>query len=207
MNFDLLSIYILVATVVIITPGPNVLLIISQSINLGRKEGIRTIFCTSLAMAIQLFMAGLGIASVLMFISEWFTIIKWLGVTYLVYLGLKQLLQRTENKKTANIFNQHSLLKGFLVSATNPKQIIFFAAFIPQFIDTSYPATFQIIVLSTIYFSIAVLSDLIYAYSASKLSDSLPNHTATLNKISGGLLLGAAILFGSFELNNASKKT
>ena len=64
MNFELLSVYLLVASVVIVTPGPNVLLIISQSINLGRKEGIKTIVGTSLAMVIQLFIAGLGITSV-----------------------------------------------------------------------------------------------------------------------------------------------
>jgi threonine/homoserine/homoserine lactone efflux protein len=201
MNFDLLSVYILVASVVIVTPGPNVLLIISQSINLGKREGIRTIIGTSLAMAIQLFVAGLGITSILLFVSEWFSIIKWLGVAYLVYLGLKQLFQKERSNKNTKLSKQHSLLKGFVVSATNPKQIIFFAAFIPQFIDTSYPVTFQVVILSAIYFVIAIFSDLAYAYFAAKLSKSLPSHTAVLNKVSGGLLLGAALLLGSLELS------
>jgi len=201
MNFDLLFVYILVASLVIVTPGPNVLLIISQSINLGRKEGLKTIVGTSLAMLIQLFIAGLGITSILIFIAEWFSVIKWFGVAYLAYLGLKQLFQNKENKNIISTSKERSLLKGFFVSATNPKQIIFFAAFIPQFIDTNYPVTLQIIILSAIYFVIAIISDLTYAYFSSKLSNSLPNHTHVLNKISGGLLLGAAFLLGSVELS------
>ena len=165
MNFELLSVYLLVASVVIVTPGPNVLLIISQSINLGKKEGIKTIVGTSLAMVIQLFIAGLGVTSVLLFITEWFSVIKWVGVAYLAYMGLKQLLQNEEeNKSIVSTSKERSLLKGFFVSATNPKQIIFFAAFIPQFIDTNYPATFQIVILSAIYFVIALVSDFTYAY-------------------------------------------
>ena len=202
MNFELLSVYLLVASVVIVTPGPNILLIISQSINLGRNEGIKTIVGTSLAMVIQLFIAGLGVTSVLLFITEWFSVIKWVGVAYLAYMGLKQLLQNEEkNKNIVSTSKERSLLKGFFVSATNPKQIIFFAAFIPQFIDTSYPVTFQIVILSAIYFVIALVSDFTYAYFSSKLSNSLPNHTHVLNKVSGGLLLGAAFLLGSVELS------
>ena len=122
----------------------------------------------------------------------------------MVLNALRTWLLQNENYKSnkTKISKQHSLLKGFVVSATNPKQIIFFAAFIPQFVDTGYPVAFQIIILSVIYFVIAVVSDLTYAHFASKLSEKLPTHTAVLNKISGGLLLGAAILLGSLELNN-----
>ena len=117
-------------------------------------------------------------------------------------MGLKQLLQNKErNKNIVSTSKERSFLKGFFVSATNPKQIIFFAAFIPQFIDTSYPVTFQIVILSAIYFVIALVSDLTYAYFSSKLSNSLPNHTHVFNKVSGGLLLGAAFLLGSVELS------
>ena len=205
MNSDILILYVLVAFVVIITLGPNVLLIISQSINFGMKEGLKTIFGTSLAMAIQLFIAGLGITSILLFVSDWFNIIKWLGVAYLVYLGISQLFQKTD-KNIIKQVNTFSISKGFIVSATNPKQIIFFAAFIPQFLNPSQSAGFQVFILSLIYFIIAVVSDITYAYVASKISNARPNRTSTLNKISGGLLLSAAVLLGSLELNNLNKK-
>ncbi len=150
---------------------------------------------TSLAMIVQLIISGVGTTWFIEFITEGFTILKWLGVAYLLYLGLhyiKNALYKNESKK--EITASDTFTRGFLVSLTNPKTILFFSAFLPQFISSSGSYLQQITFLSFTFLLLAVVLDSTYALLSVKLKSLLEEHNLfrLQNGFSGLLFIGAS---------------
>ena len=196
-----LLLFILVSIGVIVVPGPNVLVVISTSISYGRARGLQTVAGTSTAMIIQLLIAGFGTSMFVSSLSKGFLFLKWLGAAYLIYLGLSQIIKALNGDcEPHQITAVGSFQRGFWVSLTNPKTILFFSAFLPQFISSSSPYMYQIILLSTIFLFLAVMLDSAYAILASKLSPLLsPTRNARYqNGIVGSLYVAAgSLLAGS----------
>jgi len=195
MDTNLFISFLIISVGLIIIPGPNVLIIVSTSLNYGKIRGLQTVLGTSLAMIVQLIISGFGTTWFIEFITEGFTILKWLGVTYLLYLGLlylKNALYKNGSKK--EITASATFTRGFLVSLTNPKTILFFSAFLPQFVSSSGGYLQQITFLSFTFLLIAVVLDSTYALLSVKLKSLLEkrNLFRLQNGFSGLLFIGAS---------------
>lgn len=194
MDASLYLTFILVSFGLIIIPGPNVLLIISTSITHGTKHGLQTVAGTSLAMAIQLMVVATSTAWFVQAISNGLDYLKWLGVGYLLYLALNHLKAAFRSEKNEiPVTAAATFGRGFLVSLTNPKTLLFFSAFLPQFVTPTESYNFQILLLSISFLVMAIILDSCYALLSSKLSHIVKGRY--LNKIrngfSGVLYLGA----------------
>ena len=143
-----------------LVPGPNVALIVANSLAFGAKTGLVTVLGTVVGMIVQLSVAALGVAALFGALAQGFATLRWLGVAYLLRLGVRDWrapagdLSRTRPVSPRRIF-----VRGFLVSLTNPKPLVFYAAFLPQFLVADTPLDKQMAVLSATFVTIALIVD------------------------------------------------
>lgn len=195
MSLELYLAFVAATAGLIALPGPNVALIVANSVAYGRRFGFVTVAGTSAAMIPQLILTGLGMTGVLTFMSGVFDWVRWAGVAYLVYLGLKawrapalDLTKVTpEPRSPRSIF-----MRGFMVSLSNPKTLLFYGAFFPQFISPDADLGSQILLLSATYLIVAVVLDCCWAVGAGRLRGLLATRGAIRNRLTGGFYLAAA---------------
>ncbi len=191
----LFTTFVIASVALIVIPGPNVLVVISTSISHGTKRGLQTVLGTSSAMAIQLIIAALGTTWLVASIAEGFEWLRWLGVAYLMYLGVTHLssLINKKNDEKAQATGKGTFGRGFIVSLTNPKTILFFGAFLPQFVSPNGVYMNQVIILSITFLVLATLLDGLYAMIAGRLRGLIqgPRVQKVQNGVSGLLFLGA----------------
>ncbi len=207
MAIELWVAFALASCILLVIPGPTILTVVSYSMAYGNQARIPLIAAVALgdSTALALSLAGLG---TLLNTSAWlFLAIKWLGGLYLIYLGIKLICANTSTLtndakivETENAQSAHSLpsrwkLFGntWLVTALNPKGIIFFIAFLPQFIDHSAPVASQLWILSVTFVVLATINAAAYAIFASKARYIFRSRKAQrIFNISGGSLLSMA---------------
>jgi len=193
---DLYLAFILATTILMLIPGPNVALIVANSVAYGTRFGLMTVTGTSAAMVVQLLLTALGMSAVLGALAHWFEWIRWIGVAYLLYLGLRQWLAeptdltktRPQPKSFRAIFS-----RGFLVSLSNPKTLLFYGAFFPQFIAIDKNPLSQIVVLSLTFLALAVVLDGAWAVLSGRARGILAARGRLRNRLSGGLLMAAGV--------------
>ncbi len=165
--------FILAAGLLIVVPGPAVLYIVARAIDQGRLAGIVSVLGIALGAVVHSLAAAVGISAVLAASALAFSIVKYLGAAYLLYLGITTLLKKpepqekivVEPKPLWQIFRQ-----GFVVNLLNPKTALFFLAFLPQFADPAHGSVpLQTFILGLIFVTIALFSDSIYALLAGQL--------------------------------------
>jgi homoserine/homoserine lactone efflux protein len=208
-NIEVWFVYVGTVLVLMSTPGPSQLLILSNSISNGIKRSLYTAAGDLSANFLQMIIASVGLVSIISNSQEFFIGIKWGGVLYLIYLGLKLIFTKNqvkiENEKQAR--TSHSLYwQGFITSAANPKAVIFFAALFPQFLNPEGDLLFQFGILSSTYLILDAIFLCFYGKFAEWVSNNLMSYARThLNKISGGFLIFAAILLGLKEVEATPK--
>ena len=200
MNIEIWLVYLGTIMALMSTPGPSHILMLSNSIGNGFKKSIYTAFGDLSANFLQMVAASIGLVSMLQSSQQVFIYIKWSGVAYLVFLGLKLILSKKREIDVTNSSERSSqslYWQGFITSAVNPKAVIFFAALFPQFIISSEPLLPQFMILSLTYLTIDGMYLCFYGkfaeFFAQKLSSSIGRY---FNQISGSLFLGAAIILG-----------
>ena len=187
--------FVLVSLALIAFPGPNVALIVSTSIAHGRRAGLMTVAGTSTAMAVQLVLTVAGTSALLAAASAWFSWLRWVGVIYLIYLGVRA-WRAPARDATAHRYSPGSrtiFTRGVLVSLTNPKTLLFFGAFLPQFVSTERAALQQLVILASTFLVLAVALDSSWALLAHRASAVLSRRGALRNRLEGGLLIGAGL--------------
>jgi threonine/homoserine/homoserine lactone efflux protein len=172
-----LPLFIVASAVLLLTPGPAVLYIIARSVDQGRRAGLVSVCAIEVGNFMHVIAATLGLSALLLSSALAFTIVKYLGAAYLVYLGLRILFTREAAQATRTsqpqslrrIFSQ-----GVVVATLNPKTALFFVAFLPQFVDPSQGAVaWQMLVLGCIFVMLAVISDSMYALLAGSVGQWL----------------------------------
>lgn len=193
---DLLAAFILATTILMLIPGPNVALIVANSVAWGTRYGLLTVGGTSAAMVVQLGLTALGMSAVLGALAAWFELLRWIGVAYLLWLGVRQWRAPAVNlalvpaqPKSARAI----ALRGFLVSLTNPKTLLFYGAFFPQFVSLDRPVLGQVAVLSVVFLALAVGLDSGWAAAAGRARFLLAAHGRLRNRLSGGMLICAGV--------------
>ena len=160
------------------------------------RWGLLTVLATSAAGMLQLALVALGMASVVAELGGWFEWVRWAGVAYLVLLGIQQWRApppdlegvRPQPRSARRIF-----ARAALVSITNPKTLLFYAAFFPQFLSPSRPPGPQLAVLAALYLLIAIVVDGLWATGASRVRKAFGRRAHYANRASGAVLLGAGI--------------
>jgi len=196
MSIDLYLGFVLASAVLMMIPGPNMSLIVANSVAYGARYGMLTLAGTAGAMVPQLIATGLGLTTTLHLLADWFDWIRWIGVVYLIYLGVRQwraipvdLTRITPQPRSARVI----VLRGFLVSLTNPKTLLFFGAFFPQFVSLKAPVLPQVALLSVTFLVVAIVLDSCWALLAARLRGVLAAHGRLRNRVAGGCLIGAGL--------------
>ncbi|NKB75625.1 MAG: LysE family translocator [Gammaproteobacteria bacterium] len=202
MLFETWLTYAIAAFVIIIIPGPTILLVITQSMTYGIKAAIPLVlgvfFGDLIAMLGSMFGLGLLIATSAML----FSIVKFVGALYLIYLGFS--LWRAPvgkmGQSTEAIINKVSPWqlgrRSFLVTVLNPKGIIFFLAFLPQFVNPELAMAPQLLILGSTFLVLAVVNAGAYAVMAVRMSQLFQNSSTNrrFNRIGGTALIGAGLI-------------
>ena len=183
--------FVAAATLFIAIPGPNVAVIIAHTLSHGKRAGFATLAGTASGAALQLGVVAAGLAalaSVMAQIIEW---VRWIGAAYLIYLGLRALFDSDKDSDEAAIPAQSGLyLRGLMTGMSNPKSLLFYTAFLPQFVSPDRPAGPQLMILAVTFILIAVPGDSVWVFAASALKRFASNQRI-VRRISGVLLLGA----------------
>lgn len=196
MPLELYLAFIAATVILMVIPGPNVALIVANSIAHGTRFGLLTVAATSSAVVIHLTLTVVGATAVLNFLAASFDWLRWLGVAYLVWLGISAwrapvddlTRTRAQARSAREIF-----VRGFLVGLTNPKTLLFYGAFFPQFITPGPAAGDQLLLLAVTFLAVAIVCDSSWALLAGRLRALLVAHTRLRNRITGGLLVGAGV--------------
>lgn len=194
MDISLFLTFLLVSFGIIVIPGPNVLVIVSTSILHGKIRGLQTVAGTSLAMLIQLVIVGIGTSWFIAKLTTGLGYLKWFGVVYLLYLGVKHLLQAVRSEeKSVEVQATTTFARGFVTSLTNPKTLLFFSAYLPQFVSAPQHYALEVSILSATFLLMAILLDSCYAVFTVKLKsivgDRFPDRFR--EGVSGILYMGA----------------
>jgi threonine/homoserine/homoserine lactone efflux protein len=169
-DFTHLPLFILASAVLLLTPGPAVLYIVARSVDQGRRAGLVSVCSIEVGNFMHVIAATLGLSAILLSSALAFTVVKYLGAAYLIYLGLRKLF--TAETKHSTISSQPQSLarifsQGVVVATLNPKTALFFVAFLPQFVDPSRGSVAgQMLALGCIFVTLALVSDSIYALIA-----------------------------------------
>ena len=189
--------YTLVTTTFLLIPGPTIILVISYSLLRGRQAVIALVLGVGLGDLTAMSLSFLGVGVLLQTVTTAFYFIKWLGAAYLIWLGIKMWFSVSEltdlDKKNRSHAWREIFSSAYITTALNPKSIVFFLAFIPQFIEPELPFTTQVVILGATFFVLAIISVLGYAalaiYAGQQLHLSLIQRWT--HRIGGGLLIGA----------------
>lgn len=198
MTIELWLAFVAAASIMLIIPGPTITLVVSYALGEGRRAALATVVGVALGDFTALVVSLVGLGAVLAASATLFTILKWIGAAYLVYLGIR--LWRSDPAadglmaKTAR--SQGAMLgHAFAVTALNPKGMVFFAAFLPQFISTDAPIAPQLAILGATFLILATLNAAGYALLAGRLRETIrrPAVLKAVNRVGGGVLVGAGI--------------
>jgi len=172
--------------------------IVATSLGQGKIKGFQTLFGTSAAMLIQLIITALATSWFVGLLADGFQWLKWGGVVYLFVLGVSS-FYRTENERLSPTSGLSCFRRGFIISLTNPKTILFFSAFLPQFISPVDPYLTQIVLLSAVFLLLAFILDSGYALLAAKLNLLLQNKKLAryARPMSGLVYMGAGSLLAT----------
>jgi threonine/homoserine/homoserine lactone efflux protein len=188
------SAFLIASIILAVTPGPGVLYIVTRSLTQGRRFGLASVAGVALGNLGNAVGASIGLAAVFAVSALAFTLVKYLGALYLVYLGIHAV--RAPKPDRASAMPAPASLRrifrdGFIVALLNPKTAIFFAAFLPQFMNTESPAIVQSLTLGSVFVAIAATTDTAYALAAGALA-------SVLTRARGVRSLGRYLTGGSF---------
>jgi threonine/homoserine/homoserine lactone efflux protein len=196
MSLTLYAAFVAAVIVLCLIPGPNLALIVANSVSRGRRAGFATLAGTAGAMVPQLALTCFGMTALISGAAQTFALLRWLGVIYLVYLAYRAFT--APNEDLAQVAPQplplgRLALRGFLVSLSNPKTLFFFAAFFPQFVDPHAAAAPQLALLSATFLGVALTLDSGWVLLASRLAGALRGGGRWRHRLTGGALLGAGL--------------
>ncbi|HKT93080.1 MAG TPA: LysE family translocator [Paraburkholderia sp.] len=200
--------FAIASAILVAIPGPTVLLVVSYALGHGRRYALATTAGVALGDFTAMTASMLGLGVVLTASATLFTALKWVGAAYLVYLGVK--LWRapvgegdapdTSETRAGRIFAH-----AYAVTALNPKSIIFFVAFVPQFIDPHMAMTPQIVVFEATFLALATLNAFAYALLAAAARKVVrsPRVQRVINRTGGTLLIGAGLFAAAWRKSTA----
>jgi threonine/homoserine/homoserine lactone efflux protein len=206
--WPLFSAFLLASFVLAVTPGPGVLYIVTRSLVQGRRSGVVSVAGVALGNLGNALAASVGLAALFAVSSLAFSVVKYAGALYLLYLGV-QMLRSPTVANSATVLAATPLRQvfrdGFVVALLNPKTTVFFAAFLPQFLSPNTPPMLQSMVLGSLFVAIAAVTDSVYALAAGVaapiLRGSAVRHIG--RRLAGGVFIGLGVFTALTGSRNA----
>jgi threonine/homoserine/homoserine lactone efflux protein len=192
----LLFSFALACFVIVVVPGPTVTVIIANSLKHGTRAGLLNVLGTQIGLIMMIGILAVGMSAVVAGMGSLFEVLRIVGAAYLIWLGIKMWRSDgTLGSKEATVRPMGSfVLQGFIVIWSNPKALLFFGAFIPQFIDPAQGAAWQTVVLGLVFMAVATVFDSVYAFAAGGAGGWLSRERIKLTeRISGTFLIGGGL--------------
>jgi homoserine/homoserine lactone efflux protein len=196
MSLELFAAYLLACVVFTLVPGPTVTLIVANSLTHGTRAGLANVAGTQAGLAVFVGVLVIGLASVIETLGVWFDWIRFLGAAYLIWIGIRMWRStgRLDDPGRTPKPRGGFLLQGFLVMLSNPKVLIFFGAFIPQFVDPAGDYVLQVILLGLTAMLTAAVTDGAYAIlTGSARAMFTQARVRLVSKVSGVFLIGGGV--------------
>ncbi len=199
LNLELFAAFAAATAALILLPGPIVTLVIANSLAHGARTGLATVAGASAGTAVLFAGGAIGLTAMLAFLADFLVWVRWAGVAYLAYLGLKHwraMIRAVRAEEIAGAPAAKGVFwQGALVGVTNPKTVLFYLAFFPQFLDPTLPVGPQLAIMSVTFLVIGLLFDGSYAVLAGRIRPWLTGvkRTRIRNGITGTLLIGTSI--------------
>lgn len=176
------SLFAVAAVVVLLIPGPAVVYIVTRSIDQGRKAGVVSALGAATGNSVHVVFAALGLSALLASSSIAFSVVKYAGAAYLIFLGVRRLLTKAEetDAEAPKAALPKIFWQGVVICVLNPKVALFFLAFLPQFVDPAVgPAAVQLLLLGFTFVAIGVVTDSLYALAAGSLGSLVRGKKST----------------------------
>lgn len=183
---------VLATAVLVIIPGPNVALIVANSLKYGLRMGLMTVLGTTAGVALQLALVVVGMAAVIELAADLLSWIKWAGVAYLIVLGIRTWREPADDLTRVEAVPA-MFWRGCLLAALNPKTLLFNAAFIPQFVDPGPASAFEFALVSAVFLTVVFLGDVLWAAFANSARRLLGRYLRLRNRLTGAFLTAAGI--------------
>lgn len=200
MPLDTWLTFVAATTVLLLIPGPTILLVLSYAISQGRRVAVSTAAGVAVGDLVAMTASLAGLGAIVLASATLFTALKWAGAVYLVYLGIKMIVSARHTDfalpQTDAISTRRTFAHAAAVTALNPKSIAFFIAFVPQFIQPGAALLPQFAILIGTFVTMAALNALAFAILAGSLRDRLarPGVIAWLTRAGGATLIGMGVL-------------
>lgn len=200
--------FVAASAILLAIPGPTILLVISYSLSHGRKVASATVAGVALGDFTAMTASMLGLGALLATSALLFTVLKWVGAAYLIYLGIKLWRAPVSAQQAVEgdadmpaVRPLRVFLHTYAVTALNPKSIVFFVAFLPQFLDLAKPLFFQMTVFEVTFLILATINAALYGLLASMARDTIrkPKVQKIVNRTGGSLMIGAGLLSLGFK--------
>lgn len=196
MSLEFYLAYVLACIVLVIVPGPTVTVIVANSLRYGTRAGLLNVAGTQLGLAVMMGIVIVGLASIIKIAGFWFDWLRLIGAAYLIWLGIKLFTSSGSLDAPGSIPKPRGgfFLQGFLVLMSNPKALLLFGAFIPQFVDPNGNYVAQVLLLGVTMMVTAAILDGLYAVITGRAGKVLSRSRVRLiSRISGGFLIGGGV--------------
>jgi threonine/homoserine/homoserine lactone efflux protein len=196
MSLELYVTYVIACIVIILVPGPTVTLIVANSIRHGSRAGLANVAGTQAGLAIMIAVVGIGLNSLIAGMGHWFEWVRLIGAAYLIWMGVQMFRAKGTLNADGSARKPRGgfLLQGLLVALSNPKTLVFFGAFFPQFIAPQGNYSLQIVVMGLTAMIFAAMSDSTYALAAGRAGRLLSaSRVKLMSRISGSFLVGGGL--------------
>ena len=182
-------------------PDTSQLLIISNSLRHGLRRSLATVAGDLSANTMQMTAAAFGLTALVAGSGQALGVVKWLGVAYLAWIGLRLMLSRASAADVAPAKAGHLFRQGFLTSTANPYAVVFFGALFPQFIDAGAPVLPQLLILGGTYLAVDGVILVLWGWAAVRTLGRVKSLGGVwISRISGALMIGAAVLLGAKDI-------
>ncbi len=191
--------FLLAALVLALTPGPGIAYVVARTAAGGRTEGLASCIGTAIGGMFHVAAAAVGLSLLLVESAVAFSVVKYVGAAYLVYLGLRLLLSKQVSSQSAQVpalGSRSALREGVLVEALNVKTALFFLAFLPQFVVPGPPVVLQLVVMGVICVALNTLVDVLAVLGAIRILGSEParrKRERLLTQASGATMVGLGL--------------
>ncbi len=199
MSLETYLAFVLASALLIVAPGPSVMVVVAHAIAWGERRSLYTILGVAASHSLFFAITAVGVAALLATLADLFTWVKLAGALYLIWLGVRQWRANPESGALSEGELRRGrtslFLQGFAVNTTNPKALVFYAAFFPPFINPQAPVATQLIIMGATFVALLIGISFGYAVAAARARRVFhrPEQVRVLNRVTGTLLIGAGV--------------
>lgn len=202
-SLTVVATFVAACALLALTPGPNMSLIIANTLAGGLRSGLVTLAGAATGLTVLVSVAALGMTSVMVFMADWFDVVRWIGAIYLIVLGVRQFMSYWRSRGSTPVAprpRQSGALyaHGLAVSLSNPKVMLFLGAFLPQFVDPASAPGPQLAVLAMLFVATLLVVDLGYTLAVAKARSAIDmQKLRVLDGLAGGLLIAGGLVLAT----------